>query len=115
MTAAALRLPPPARFPRNAHGVATVAQRNPAAAPMLGANHHKEANMKTTVTPLPEPTESEIQHAAYYLWLENGKPEGCDLETWFAAKELLRHRHAPATKGRRGMKSTVPPPVPTGR
>ena len=114
MTAAFPSLHPPVRFPRNAHGVATVAQRNSAAAPMLPSNHHKEAIMKTTVTPLPEPTESEIQHAAYYLWLENGRPEGRDLENWLAAKELLRHRHAPASKGRRGAKSTVPPPVPTG-
>lgn len=41
----------------------------------------------------PEPTEAEIQHAAYLLWIEEGRPEGCDLKHWLAAKELLLHRH----------------------
>lgn len=38
----------------------------------------------------PEPTESEIQHAAYLLWLEEGRPAGRDLDIWLAAKERLR-------------------------
>lgn len=40
-----------------------------------------------------EPTEAEIQHAAYMLWLEEGKPEGRAVEHWHAAQELLRHHH----------------------
>ncbi|MEY3773857.1 MAG: hypothetical protein RLZZ129_637, partial [Verrucomicrobiota bacterium] len=36
--------------------------------------------MKTT--PAHEPTEAEIQKAAYYLWLESGCPEGRELEHW---------------------------------
>jgi hypothetical protein len=45
-------------------------------------------------TPLtPEPTEEHIQHAAYLLWIEDGRPEGRDLEHWLAAKEMLLHRH----------------------
>lgn len=43
-----------------------------------------------------EPTEREIQHAAYFLWEEAGRPEGHDLEIWFAAREILKHR-VPAT------------------
>lgn len=43
--------------------------------------------------PAPEPTEAEIQHEAHRLWLESGRAPGRDLENWFAAKELLRHRH----------------------
>jgi hypothetical protein len=39
------------------------------------------------------PTESEIQHAAYLLWIEDGRPDGRDLEHWLAAKEMLTHRH----------------------
>lgn len=39
-----------------------------------------------------EPTEAEIQKEAYYLWLEQGRPQGRDLEFWDAARELLRHR-----------------------
>ena len=47
-----------------------------------------------------EPTEMEIQHAAYLLWIENGRPEGCDLDHWLAAKEMLCHRHGRDSKTR---------------
>lgn len=69
--------------------------------------------MKNTLTrPPPEPTEAEIQHTAYLLWLESGQVPGHDLEHWFAAKELLRHHHArPPGKVRRTA-STIPPPIP---
>ena len=49
--------------------------------------------MQTKIDFFPEPTEAEIQHAAYFLWIERGRPAGSDLENWFAAKELLRHHH----------------------
>lgn len=57
-----------------------------------------QAQGMTPVPPieLPDPTEAEIQKEAYYLWIENGRPEGRDLEFWDAARELLRHRHAGA-------------------
>lgn len=45
-----------------------------------------------------EPTEMEIQHAAYLLWIENGRPEGRDLEHWLTAKEMLCHRHGRDSK-----------------
>ena len=59
--------------------------------------------MNTPIVPAPEPTEAEIQHEAYLLWLESGRLPGRDLENWLAAKELLRHRHGrvPATRRRR--------------
>jgi hypothetical protein len=48
------------------------------------------------------PSEAEIQHAAYLLWIESGRPEGRDLEHWLAAKEMLCHRHGrDAGTGRR--------------
>jgi hypothetical protein len=59
--------------------------------------------MKRKTAPVPrEPTEAEIQHAAYILWIENGRPEGSDLEHWLVAKEMLRHRHGrdSTTRGR---------------
>jgi hypothetical protein len=43
------------------------------------------------------PSEAEIQHEAYRLWLEGGRQEGVELENWFAAKERLMHHHGPAT------------------
>jgi hypothetical protein len=56
-----------------------------------------------------EPSEAEIQHAAYLLWIENGRPEGRDLEHWLSAKEMLCHRHGRDTKtGRRAIELTEP-------
>lgn len=49
-----------------------------------------------------EPAEEQIQHAAYYLWEELGRPAGRDLEIWLAAKERLRHglrRPVPTRRG----------------
>ena len=42
-----------------------------------------------------EPSEKQIQHAAYLMWEEAGKPAGRDREIWFAARERLL-RLAPA-------------------
>jgi Protein of unknown function (DUF2934) len=65
--------------------------------------------MKTTLTALPEPTETEIQHQAYLLWLEGGCRPGRELDDWLAARELLRHHHgrAPAKKSAAAKKSRV--------
>ena len=58
---------------------------------------------------LREPTEAEIQHAAYLLWIENGRPEGCDLDHWLAAREMLCHRHGrDARTGRRAIEVAAP-------
>lgn len=61
-----------------------------------------------------EPTESEIQHAAYLLWIEDGRPEGRDLEHWHAAKEMLCHRHGRDAKTR-GRVTEIAAPAPVGR
>jgi hypothetical protein len=50
--------------------------------------------------PRHEPTEAEIQHAAYLLWIESGRPAGRDLEHWHAAREMLCHRHGRDSKTR---------------
>lgn len=57
--------------------------------------------MKRNTTVLHEPTEAEIQHAAYLLWVEEGQPEGRDLAHWLAAKELLMHHHGRSGGDRR--------------
>jgi len=49
--------------------------------------------MKTNAAIDHEPTESEIRHQAFLLWLEGGCEEGTELDDWHTAKELLRHRH----------------------
>lgn len=61
-----------------------------------------------TLSP-PEPTEAEIQHAAYLLWIENGRPEGRDLEHWLAAREMLCHRHGRDSKTRRAAPEVAAP------
>jgi hypothetical protein len=48
-------------------------------------------NPRTHLIRLSEPAEKDIQHAAYFLWEEAGRPEGRDQEFWFAARERLRH------------------------
>jgi hypothetical protein len=53
-----------------------------------------------------DPTEAEIQHAAHQLWLEAGRPEGCELDHWFAAKERLLHQQGRSAG--RGSKLTTP-------
>jgi hypothetical protein len=66
--------------------------------------------MKTkSITTVTEPSESEIQHAAYLLWIENGRPEGCDLEHWLAAKEMLCHRHGRDATTRRRVPEIAAP------
>jgi len=48
-----------------------------------------------------EPTEAEIQKAAYYIWLAGGCLPGRDLENWLAAREYLKHHHGrPPTRAR---------------
>ena len=71
--------------------------------------------MKRKIPFQPAPTEAEIQHAAYLLWIENGRPEGRDLDHWLAAKELLCHRHGRDTPTRRRAVEITPPSSPVGK
>jgi hypothetical protein len=65
------------------------------------SNHNPKNPMKRNHQVIPsEPTEAEIQHAAYLLWIESGRPEGCDREHWLAAREMLCHRHGRDSKTR---------------
>lgn len=70
------------------------------------------AMKRKTSSPRTDPHESEIQHAAYMLWIEEGRPEGRDLEHWHAAREMLCHRRGRDSKtGRRVPEITRPAPV----
>lgn len=64
---------------------------------------------KRVTHPGPEPTEAEIQHAAYLLWIEQGRPQGRDLEHWLAAKEMLCHRHGRDSRTRRRVPEIADP------
>lgn len=71
---------------------------------------------KSITTPaLHEPSEREIQHAAYLLWIEDGRPEGRDLDHWLAAKEMLCHRHGRDATTRRPAPEIVAPLAAAGR
>lgn len=59
----------------------------------------------------PEPAEKDIQHAAYFLWEEAGRPKGRDQEFWFAARERLRH----TAPGKAGVHKLPSAAVPTAR
>ena len=61
------------------------------------------------------PSEAEIQHAAYLLWIEDGQPEGRDQEHWFAAKEMLCHRHGRDAKTRRPVPEIAKPALVVAR
>lgn len=58
---------------------------------------------------LREPTEARIQHAAYLLWIEDGRPEGRDLAHWFAAREMLCHRRGRDAHTRRPVPEIAAP------
>ena len=64
---------------------------------------------RNTVTIPHKPSEAAIQHAAYLLWIENGRPEGRDLEHWMAAKEMLCHRHGRDANTRRPVPEIAKP------
>lgn len=38
----------------------------------------------------------EVRHEAYKLWQQEGCPSGRELDHWLAAKEIVKHRPAPA-------------------
>ena len=63
----------------------------------------------------PHPTESEIQHAAYLLWIESGRPEGRDREHWLAAKDMLCHRHGRDATTRRRVPEIAAPALSAAR
>jgi hypothetical protein len=70
--------------------------------------------MKTNLClPVLEPTEAEIQHTAYMLWLESGRLPDRELDNWLAAKEMLRHQAIPSIEVRRRRTHLIPPPIPT--
>lgn len=56
----------------------------------------KNEQTSSEQTSSPEPTntnqsaETDCATHAYFLWLAEGCPEGCDQQHWFAAEEELR-------------------------
>ncbi|MEI6053277.1 MAG: DUF2934 domain-containing protein [Opitutaceae bacterium] len=44
-----------------------------------------------------EPSEAQIQHQAYLLWLAGGCQTGRELDDWLYAREMLRRKHGRST------------------
>jgi hypothetical protein len=70
-------------------------------------------------------TDEQVAALAYAIWIDRGRPEGCDLEHWFEAKRQLRGvveplvdedrldpDTAPAARIDREMERIVSPPPP---
>ena len=57
----------------------------------------------------PQIDDAKIAEAAFYIWLEEGRPEGRDLDHWFRAAETLTKPAKPARKPRA---KTVAKPAP---
>ena len=54
--------------------------------------------------PRPEPTRDEIAACAVFLWEEEGRPQGRDLDLWLLAEMRLRQGcKVPAVAGRSGV------------
>lgn len=50
----------------------------------------KPKNTTTSQTATPQPTQEQITELARSLWLEEGKPEGRELQHWLEAERQLR-------------------------
>ncbi|WP_417210911.1 DUF2934 domain-containing protein [Antarctobacter sp.] len=48
----------------------------------------------------PQPDTAKIAEAAFYLWLDEGRPQGQDRDHWFRATQALTAAAKPARKPR---------------
>lgn len=77
--------------------------------------------LRASATPRREPTHDEIALCAMTIWVEEGRPQGRDLEHWLLAEARLRqalHVEVDAASGsqprrttRNGSKRSQPQPV----
>jgi hypothetical protein len=47
------------------------------------------------------PTEEQIKELAYQMWEQEGRPEGRDVEHYFAAKQMLEEQEAAQARASR--------------
>lgn len=62
-----------------------------------------------------KPSEAEIEQAAYFIWVESGRPDGRELEHWLAAKEQLSRRSVRPGAHKRRAATPSPKPADPGR
>ena len=56
------------------------------------------------------PTEEQIKELAYIMWEQEGRPEGRDVEHYFAAKQMLEEQEAAQARASRPW-TTSPAPA----
>ena len=56
------------------------------------------------------PTEEQIRELAYQMWEQQGRPEGRDVEHYFAAKQMLEEQEAAQARASRPW-ATSPAPA----
>ena len=56
------------------------------------------------------PTEEQIKEQAYQMWEQEGRPEGKDVEHYFAAKQMLEEQEAAQARASRPW-ATSPAPA----
>lgn len=84
----------------------------------MSAKTKKSAAAPRRAAPTPrEPTHDEIALCAMTIWIEEGRPEGRDLEHWLLAEARLRQACAaesparPRRASRHAIRPGPPPPV----
>ena len=58
------------------------------------------------------PTEEQIKELAYQMWEQQGRPEGKDVEHYYAAKQMLEEQEAARARASR---PRATPPAPAAR
>ena len=56
-----------------------------------------------------------IQNAAYYIWIERGRPDGQDREIWAEAERRYDLAHVEPVRTKRGGEETALSPIVSGR
>lgn len=54
------------------------------------------------------PTEEQIKELAYQMWEQEGRPEGRDVEHYFAAKQMLEEQEAAQARASRPRATPAP-------
>jgi hypothetical protein len=61
------------------------------------------------------PTEEQIKEMAYQMWEQEGRPEGKDVEHYFAAKQMLEEQEAAQARASRPWTTRRAPAAPPSK
>ncbi len=82
---------------RTSSGATTTAPVQPASNRPNGERSHAPAaagrsQQRAGATIESKPTHEQVAKAAYFLWIEKGRPSGCDNDIWCEAEQRLTRR-----------------------